>query len=267
MLQENTAFRFMDLPPEIRNIVYRHLLEEDVEVQIRSYQPRGHERRPVQLSFSPGTYSRRRDQTWDAANGRWLGPGESGHSLLAVSKQMLQETATIAYGSKRFGFRKYSDARLFLDRIGSMRRFLREIELPDQIRSVSTTQLFFKQLRDATNLQSIIVRHRDVCNKDRYSPSSSRNPKILAATMKPLLKALQKCDRALEARGKTPERDLLSLVEVEHEDDHLCYQCEAKNYDLCYSFNRCSVKCVDLKEHLEELQGELDDALEDVLKS
>lgn len=61
MLKRTATFRFLDLPPEIRNLIYEHALaESNGEIRIRSYNPRKKSaRRPVRWGFKPGTETSR----------------------------------------------------------------------------------------------------------------------------------------------------------------------------------------------------------------
>ncbi|TKA63477.1 hypothetical protein B0A55_10615 [Friedmanniomyces simplex] len=77
MLQPVTItdyFRFMDLPPELRKMVYDLvLLEKSEKITIESYKPVGQPRRPVRQGFRYTGRNDHRGMTWDKTRGKWIG--------------------------------------------------------------------------------------------------------------------------------------------------------------------------------------------------
>jgi hypothetical protein len=82
----------------------------------------------------------------------WIDKPPSAYAILRVSKQVLHETASIAYGNNKFSFPKITDLKYFLEHIGSMRRFLRHIFIDRLGYQNTRARQAFKMLKDATDL-------------------------------------------------------------------------------------------------------------------
>lgn len=221
MLQPTNSFRFMDLPAEIRLIVYSYLCDEGEEYRIMSYNPDGKSpRRPVLWDFRPGTWSTRKGLTWDKNASQWLGQPFSSNMLLAVSKQVQEEAGPFIYGRNRISPDSFSDAQLFLDTIGDMRRFIRAFKVPVNSYDAGLAHSVFKKLQDATNLQEIIVPHSNLCGW-RCSLGTLR----LAYMLRTLLAASHK--RPVTDSEASP-RDVLDILHVVHDrNNRTCGYCKS----------------------------------------
>lgn len=265
VLEPVTGFRFLDLPAEIRNIIYSYLLEEDKEIQIRSYKPNGCKRRPVSGDFSPGTYMSHHGLTWDKLTGKWLGQPWSAYALLLVCKHMLEETATMAYGTNKFWPRTMRDADIWLSAIGSMRRYIRHIELPHESHRSSRAAAVFRRLQDATDLRDLFIKHSAVCLTCRNARNRISSVQEITTHVEPLLKKMLRQSGHAENKDDYI-RSLCGVVKIEElKSKPECYSCNIGRPADCLYFSKCGTVCKESMAHCEVLEDEIFYALHDVL--
>ncbi|KAK5676315.1 hypothetical protein LTS10_011127 [Elasticomyces elasticus] len=117
-------FRFLNLPPELRVMVYKVLLQEPAPIQIWSYKPTHKPRRSCRATFRDVKLHGKLD--WMAQTGKWVGqPPIYVRSLFRVNKQIFNEAAPVLYNMNTFTFQRARDLRVFLNTIGAMREHLR----------------------------------------------------------------------------------------------------------------------------------------------
>lgn len=269
VLQHTATFRFLDLPPEIRNMIYGLLIDQPKAVTISSYKPIGKERRPMPLPSTSAGYVSRRAHTRDRKNGKLLydQPHPRPHNLLRVCKQVQVETGFLLYGETTFSFCNWSDASLFLSDIGSMRRFLRRIQFPMRSKGFSKSRSVIKKVKDATDLQSFTIDHSKICPSARYHGRGWYGIVSFVHAVKPVLSALQK-------RG-IDDGDLLDIFKVGSHpastfkcshcgsDPQTCYFCRVgtQHDKTCTGNGHCRTDCKELEAHCADLDEELRAAL------
>ena len=269
VLQDLQAFRFLELPAEIRNMIYSHLFEDGREVQIGTYKPHGKPRRPVSPTFrTPGWGTKPQGAVWDSENGKWDGQEHSSHAILRVCRQLLSEAAPVAYGGNIYGATRFCDLNLFLTSIGSMRRFLRHVRLPNRQHGSSSAVLVFKALRDALDLRSVIVSHTNACDartRTWYSYYLVVTPKVLAHWLRPILNGIVERQLAVNEAAETDVLDIVKIDCVEAnrwrvDIEYVCARCNAGDGGVCTRID-CAIPCKDRATHVAELQKKFRSAI------
>lgn len=143
------AFRFMDLPPELRNRIYRYVLGSSSHFFSKS-------RRGKNGSKEKGR--RLRAQQYIRQTHR-NAPGYTraikNESILTVSKEVTREVAPMLYGAEAFNFDSSRKLKHFVSGIGSMVVYLRDICIWKI--SQSTLRTACNALKKASSLCALII--------------------------------------------------------------------------------------------------------------
>ncbi|KAK5175849.1 uncharacterized protein LTR77_000989 [Saxophila tyrrhenica] len=127
MLEPEKGVSFLDFPPEIRNMIFSYLLEEDAPIQMSTARRTNEARRAVRSDWNARN-GRNKGLKWNTTTRAWDNKPPSALALLRANKQIHSETAPMVYANE-FEFQNFSNLQVFLESLGSMRRFLRNIRI------------------------------------------------------------------------------------------------------------------------------------------
>ncbi|KAK3669315.1 hypothetical protein LTR78_010814 [Recurvomyces mirabilis] len=156
-------FPFMELPPELRKMVYDLLLDGSSTIHITTHKPAHERKRAVMASFRDK--ARHKDMKWDSTNGKWVGQMPSELSIMGVNKQLHGEVASAIYGDRTFRLNFYADAHIFLETVNRMRAYLQRIILAT-CGSTARCKLLpvLEHLLHTASLRSLRIDHEAFCS-------------------------------------------------------------------------------------------------------
>lgn len=259
------VFRFLDLPAEIRTMIYGHIFEESGEIRMATYKPPRQPRRSVRWSFHSGQYRSKGhgDLQWDRDQGKWLNQEPSALTVLGVCKLVFQEAAPMVYGSNTFLFHRVLDADVFLGRIGRMRRHLRTIKFQGSAYGMGKITSVFNKLKDAKQLRTITFPHSGVCGAYYHwnahwlgAPRGYFSARTLCNYLGPLAKTLNKAQN----NGQSIY-NVLELIQITGREPP-CYRC-SDGSGVCALKNStfCKTECNKMDVHVQKFMDECKDRI------
>ncbi|KAK4497148.1 hypothetical protein PRZ48_011598 [Zasmidium cellare] len=172
--EKEKAFRLMDLPAEIRCLIYEYLLRGKCPVQVISGYTKKNSRARAMLR-------------------KGCEPGISA-AILHVNKQIYNESAPILYGSNTFIGGSPQHASFFVRSIGGQIRFVQHIGFEYHWKIKIYLKQLVQSLKSAKRLQTLEL----PINIAAYY----YRPATLVAELLPLFKLLRDSQRSVS--GKTP---------------------------------------------------------------
>ncbi|KAK5720508.1 hypothetical protein LTR17_014909 [Elasticomyces elasticus] len=250
-------FPFMELPPELRQMVYEIVLleENSRNIDIDSYKPSGLSRRPVQSGFrSTSRDGPHHGLTWDKSRGKWMGQPPSNMGLLRVSHQVRRETAPVVYGLQTFHCHGMSPMEVFLETIGDMRGYLKHLPIKEYGYKLGKQRSIFSLLRDARSLRSITYPHNLLCagKQEQMYYEHLLTVEDLAREAAPMLRALH------ESREDDDTAvPICELIQVEK--PHLCFSCRHMKDTSTYKCMNmaCEYPCGEAEQHHIDINARL----------
>lgn len=244
IVDTDNQFRFMDLPIELRKMVYAELMvdAQDVECEtIKVY--KGSSRRAVRKGFT--NTNAHRGLEWNKTAKKWIGQPHSNFMILRVCAEVNEEAAQVAYGSNRFRFYDATHMAIWLKGIGGMRHHLRVLHLSGGYRDVKMPSIF-RALRNATNLRIFSIEHDAIT---RYKATILPKAATIATHCSKMVKHLQHAKRF-----RLRHQGVLNIVQIVSEYSKHCYDC--KRGHKCSMYRRCcKVACKDLPDHVANLNA------------
>ncbi|KAK5121642.1 hypothetical protein LTR85_004814 [Meristemomyces frigidus] len=229
-----THFRFMDLPPELRQMVYDLLLTEHEGVEVSAYRIDTMPRKLCRASFR-ARYRSEKVKWVNFIDSTVGDPPSSLSSLLTLNKQVQQEAGTSFYGNNSFKFTSLTDMKFFLESVGDMRRSLRYMSLDTDGYTLSKARATFDLLKEAAGLRTF-ARFVNDCTK--------------------LLKTLH---QALEAGDGTAKvTDIIKIHgDVDWPKCRACKDFTSANSLQCARARVCQVRCNELQAHCDKLVADV----------
>lgn len=247
-------FRFLDLPPELRQMIYELLVVGDGPIRMTTHKPVGQPRRPVLDSFI--NYGEHKKYQWDRNTGKYIDQPPSTWAILRVNKQIFNEVAPIAYGANRFEFLASAELKCFLDSIKSMRSYLKHLKIEESYFQVTAARSILYSLRDANALRSLAIPHTWFC---QYAGNRYYNRRY-TVTVEDFVNLAARRLKAWHKAGKSANNtiDALTVLRVSYSKG-TCYECRviATDGSACRGTGVCEVKCKEHEAHCEKLTEKL----------
>jgi hypothetical protein len=199
MVVADSGFRFLDLPTETREQVYRLVLVQTKPILISTF--KNYDTKVVSGQHFTRA-SHHQGQVWNKETGKWVGGPPSSLSLLRANKQIHQEATPIAYGANTFEQHRSTALKWFTPRIGNSVEHLTFIDF-GAWSTWPVMKMAFASLRTATGLRKLVFNFQMICDAfETYCKGGTpeRWAVVFSKGLRPLLKSLQ---RAYDAQGRT----------------------------------------------------------------
>lgn len=204
------SFRLLDLPAEIRQMIYEYLLTRENPIKLKRYIGR-----IVQQSFTHGTV---KTDGWDAELRKWKSRECHLHAIMGVNKEIQQEAAEVLYSTNRFVFQDPQTLSLLSKLAGEGTHHLRHIELAASRGDTSGhLAAALNVLKECASLRTLSLPHATICTSvDTTHPAYPRRPseniaaKALVDACIPLLFNLQKTRHQRQIAGNV--LDVISSI-------------------------------------------------------
>ncbi|KAK4505219.1 hypothetical protein PRZ48_003182 [Zasmidium cellare] len=159
VLVPTPTFRFLDLHPEIRDIIY-DLLLADEPTKLKLWAPKFETSKVVGEEHAPRTTAWRNGRTYERKRGKYIDmERRTPLSLLQVNRQVYREAFEVLYRSRAFQFKTSKTLSRFLELNPDCSQFLTHIILPDWETAIAAMKILPKER--PKSLRTIEVSHKD----------------------------------------------------------------------------------------------------------
>lgn len=160
LVPSSDTFRLLDLPAEIRNMVYANLCVYKSPIKLKTYM-RG---RLVQTTFRDYKESAVKKRNFDPTIRKYRNRNTTIASIHSVSRQVHSEAAEVLYSNNIFVMQDHATLNLLLRRAGSSAQFLRHIVLPRSFDYMRPREGPLMRLSIARNLRTLEFHRSDFTN-------------------------------------------------------------------------------------------------------
>ncbi|SMR62997.1 unnamed protein product [Zymoseptoria tritici ST99CH_3D1] len=199
----DTGFRFLDLPTELRDRIYRLILVHADPVSLTGHTVDGKLQARSGRNLPPSMRPSHTLRVWDVRRRTWSSGEASSFSILSVNKQIHNEATPVMYGAHTFRQNSSTALALFVGGIGSSAKYLTAVDFGGGTNtSWSNLRNGLIALKNAPNLRKMIFEDKMLLNALRQHTSHHDVPRPAVAMSDCLFVVLPKLQKALEASGR-----------------------------------------------------------------
>lgn len=181
------APRFLDLPTEVRDMIYELVLR-DTTTELTIYRPRSAPSKVVGTKYAPHSKEWKANRRLNVELGKWIDDEKrTPLSLLQTNKQIYNEAFKVLYRSRAFSFNSEAALSRFFELNNACAQHITHIVLPPSAAVFSSMNLLAKAR--PRSLQELEIRH-DLLFLMGISDLSNNIPATLLKLFTPLLDAV-----------------------------------------------------------------------------
>ncbi|CAK4033946.1 Hypothetical predicted protein [Lecanosticta acicola] len=130
-LRESKALPIVELPVEIRDMIYGYCVTDGEPISLRVYHRQLGSFRLVEKSFRASKMSVHVPKNWDPHAKKWTGRERDAFNMLQVSRQFHDETAKVLYQTNTFEFHSARALEMLIKRNPHAASYLRRVRIDD----------------------------------------------------------------------------------------------------------------------------------------